>query len=78
MLGCITELGRPNDNLAKMAETLADEIEGSNTADIALELRALYWVSDIAALLSEHIGDKAMERGHRAIAPVRQSNLSHN
>ena len=50
-----------NDNLAKMAETLADEIEGSNTADIALELRALYWVSDIAALLSEHIGDKAMD-----------------
>ena len=40
-----------NDNLAKMAETLADEIEASNTADIALELRALYWVSDVAALL---------------------------
>ena len=50
-----------NDNLAKMAETLADGIEASNTADIALELRALYWVSDVAALLPEHIGDKAVD-----------------
>ena len=53
---------RPSsDNLAKIAETLADEIEGSNAADIALELRALYWVSDVTALLSEHIGDRATD-----------------
>ena len=53
---------RPSsDNLAKIAETLADEIEGSSAADIGLELRALYWVSDIAALLSEHIGDRATD-----------------
>ena len=53
---------RPSsDNLAKIAETLADEIEGSNAANIALELRALYWVSDVTALLSEHIGDRATD-----------------
>ena len=53
---------RPSsDNLAKIAETLADEIEGSDAADIAIELRALYWVSDIAALLAEHIGDRATD-----------------
>ena len=50
-----------NDNLAKIAETLADETEGSNAADIALELRGLYWVSDVTALLSEHIGDRVTD-----------------
>ncbi len=51
---------RPSsDNLAKIAETLADEIADSNSAEIALELRALYWVSDVVDLLSEHIGDRA-------------------
>ncbi len=54
---------RPSsDNLAKIAETLANEIPDSNAADIALELRALYWVSDVAALLSEHIGGRATEK----------------
>lgn len=51
---------RPSDgNLGKIGKTLADEVEASNAAVIALELRALYWVSDVAALLSEHIGDRA-------------------
>ena len=45
-----------NDNLARIAETLADRIEGSVAADISLKLRSLYWISDVAALLSEHIG----------------------
>ena len=58
-----------NDNLAKLACTLADKIEGSNPSDIALELRSLYWVSDVAALLAEHIGaeeaDDAIVRLHR-------------
>lgn len=53
---------RPSsDNLAKIAETLADEIEGTDAADFAVELRALYWVSDVAELLAEHIGNQATD-----------------
>ena len=52
---------RPSDdNVIKIAQALAARIEGSNPASIALELRALYWVSDVAALLAEHIGDDAV------------------
>ena len=58
-----------NDNLANLACILADKIEGSNPSDIALELRSLYWVSDVAALLAEHAGaeavDDAIGRLHR-------------
>ena len=58
-----------NDNLAKIAKALADNIEDSNTSGIALELRALYWISDVAGLLAEHIGaeavDDAIGRLHR-------------
>ena len=50
-----------NDNLAQIAEVLTDHIEGSNVTGIALELRALYWVSDVAALLADHIGIKAVD-----------------
>ena len=50
-----------NDNLTRIAEVLADHIEGSDTAGIVRELRALYWVSDIAALLAEHIGIEAVD-----------------
>ena len=49
-----------NDNLAKIAETLASRIEGSTSAGISLELRTLYWLSDVAALLTEHIGIEAV------------------
>ena len=52
---------RPSDdNIIKISEALAAKIEGSNPASIALELRALYWVSDVAALLAEHMGDDAV------------------
>ncbi len=52
---------RPSDdNIMKIAKTLADNIEGSNVAGIALELRALYWVSDVADLLAEHIGEESV------------------
>ncbi len=58
-----------NDNLSKLADTLADRIEGTNPSDIALELRSLYWVSDVAALLAEHMGAEeaadAIVRLHR-------------
>ena len=50
-----------NDNLAQIAEVLADHMEGSDAAGIVRELRALYWVSDVAALLAEHIGIEAMD-----------------
>ena len=55
-----------NDNLAKIAEVLADHIEGSDTVSVALELRALYWVSDVAVLLAEHVGAEAVDEaiGH--------------
>ena len=53
---------RPTDeNLAKTAEVMANKTGGSTTSDMALELRALYWVSDIAALLSEHIVSQAVD-----------------
>ena len=52
---------RPSDdNLARIAETLADRIEGSTAANISLELRSLYWISDVATLLGEHIGVDAV------------------
>ena len=42
---------RPSDeNLARIAETLADRIEGSIPGNISLELRSLYWISDVATL----------------------------
>ena len=50
-----------NDNLVKIAESLADKIEGSTTSGITLELRALYWISDVASLLAEHIGAEAVD-----------------
>ncbi len=61
-----------NDNLARIAKVLADKIEGSTTSGIALELRALYWISDIAGLLVEHLEakvvDEAIGRLHRYAA----------
>ena len=52
---------RPSDdNLARIAETLADRIEGSIAANISLELRSLYWISDVATLLGEHVGVEAV------------------
>ena len=50
-----------NDNLTTIAKVLADKIEGSNASSITLELRALYWISDVASLLAEHIGAEAVE-----------------
>ena len=53
---------RPShDNLAEVARVLADKTEGSTTSGIMLELRALYWISDIALLLAEHIGAEAVD-----------------
>ena len=61
-----------NDNLARIAKVLADSTKGSTTAGIALELRALYWISDIAGLLVEHLEakvvDEAIGRLHRYAA----------
>ena len=58
-----------NDHLAQIAEALAGNVEGSNPSAVALELRALYWISDVAGLLAEHIGaevvDEAIDRLHR-------------
>ena len=59
---------RPSDdNIVKIAKALADKIEGSSGTGIALELRALYWVSDVAALLAEHIGAEAVDEAIRRL-----------
>ena len=50
-----------NDNLVRIAEVLATKTEGSNPSGIALELQSLYWISDVASLLAEHIGAKAVD-----------------
>ena len=59
---------RPSDdNLRKIAEVLADNIEGSSASGIALELRALYWISDVSSLLAEHIGAEAVVEAIRRL-----------
>ena len=58
-----------NDNLAKLAPALADNIVGSTERGIALELRCLYWISDVAGLLAEHIG---VEEADDAIVRLRR------
>ena len=59
---------RPShDNLGGIAKALADRIEGSTASSIALELRALYWISDVGGLLAEHIGIKAVEEAIRRL-----------
>ena len=50
-----------NDNLTEIAAVLADKIDESTEPGIALELRALYWVSDVADLLSKHVGVGSVE-----------------
>ena len=61
---------RPADErITRLSEALSGGIEGTNAVSIATELRALYWVSDVAALLSEHIAvdavDEVIGRLHR-------------
>ena len=61
---------RPADErITRLSEALSGGIEGTNAVSIATELRALYWVSDVAALLSEHIAvyavDEVFGRFHR-------------
>ena len=59
---------RPSDdNLRKIAEVLADNIEGSTASSIALELRALYWISDMGSLLAERIGAGAVVEAIRRL-----------
>ena len=50
-----------NDNLTRIAQVLADRIETSTPSGIALELRALYWISDVGHLLAGHIGAEAVD-----------------
>ena len=55
---------RPSDdNLAKLASVLSQNSESSSATFIGQELRALYWVSDVASLLAEHIGAEAVSEG---------------
>ena len=50
-----------NDNLTKIATVLAGKTNGSTEQGTALELRALYWISDVAGILAEHTGVEAVE-----------------
>ena len=55
---------RPSDdNLAELAHVLSSSRESSSTQATALELRALYWISDVASLLAEQIGAEAVAEG---------------
>ena len=66
--GWMYQGARPsNDNLAKIAKVLADRIEGSDTSGMTLELRALYWISDVAGLLADHIGADAVDNAIRGL-----------
>ena len=59
---------RPSDeNLKNIAEVLADNIEGSTASSIALELRALYWISDMGSLMAERIGAEAVVEAMRRL-----------
>lgn len=49
-----------HDKLTKLARVLAESIEGATEPAVALELRSLYWVSEVAALLADHIGTEAV------------------
>ena len=60
--------GHPSGNLREDGrKALADRIEGSTASSIALELRALYWISDVGSLLAEHIGEEAVEEAIRRL-----------
>ena len=59
---------RPSDdNLRKISEVLADSIEGSTASGIALELRSLYWISDVGGLLAEHVEAEAVVEAIRRL-----------
>jgi len=45
-----------DDNLARLANILADNIDEANAPGTRLELLALYWISDVTELLAEYIG----------------------
>ena len=49
-----------DDNIVKIANALAGGSENPDASAITRELRALYWISDVAALLAEHIGVEAV------------------
>ena len=70
---------RPSDdNLKKIAEVLSESIEGSAASGIAIELRALYWISDMGSLLAERIGQRPLSRpsGDYTYTPGRPLALS--
>ena len=53
---------RPSDdNLVKIGGQLSGRGELPDAQRLVRDLRALYWISDVAALLAEHISDKAVE-----------------
>ena len=53
---------RPRDeNLAKIATALSSGGEPCAKESVLRELRLLYWVSDIAESMSEHVGSEAVE-----------------
>ena len=52
---------RPSDaNLVKIAKALAPGIEAAEGRQLLRELRRLYWASDLAEVLAQHIGAEAV------------------
>ena len=53
---------RPSDdNIVKLGERLDGRGGLPDTPSLVRELRALYWVSDVADLLAEHVGTEAVD-----------------
>ena len=52
---------RPSDdNIVKIGSALAGMSSLSDATSMVQELRALYWISDVVAMLAEHIGAEAV------------------
>ena len=60
--GWVYQNVRPSDeNLVKIGKTLASDRDPYGDELLVRDLRRFYWISDIAELLGEHLGDKAVE-----------------
>ena len=60
--GWVYQNVRPSDdNLVKIGKTLASDSDPNGGELLVRDLRRFYWISDIAELLGEHLGDEAVE-----------------
>ena len=68
---------RPShDKLVQIASVLAGNIKDSKASRIALQLRVLYWISDVAELLAEHMGAEAVGEAIGACASTPRQRIT--